>query len=297
MSKDIIKDAILITGGAGFIGSHLAEYILAQKISYEILVLDNYSTGTIENHIDGINYIKGDTKNISELIPKGYKIKEIYHLGEYSRVEQSFDEIEKVWKYNSSGTFEVLQYSLKHNCKLLYAGSSTKFGDGGLGRNQSPYGWIKSSNTDLVKNYGDWFGLNYVIVYFYNGYGPREISEGKYATLIAKFLHKMKKNEDLTVVLPGVQKRNFTHVSDLVKGIYLAQQFGSGDGYGIGADESYTIEDVAKMFGGNIVYLPERKGNRINAEVHNSKIKDLGWEQEHYLEDYVQKLKEKNWFI
>lgn len=261
----------------------------------KIYVIDNYSTGSIANHIEGVEYLAGDTKNVFSLIPAGVKIDEIYHLGEYSRVEQSFEDLEKVWEANSAGTFQILQYARENNSKLLYAGSSTKFGDGGLGRNQSPYGWIKAANTDLVKNFGAWFGLNHVIVYFYNGYGPREISTGKYATLIAKFKENMISGVQLPVVMPGTQRRNFTHVNDLVAGIYLAQKKGSGDGYGIGADENYSVLEVAELFGGKVQFLPERNGNRMGAEVHNEKIKKLGWKQEHKLEEYIQSLRGKDW--
>ena len=171
---------ILVTGGAGFIGSHLCEKL--SQDGDEVFSLDNYSTGSIENHVDNVTYIKGETKNIEKLVNITPDI--IYHLGEYSRVEQSFKDIENVWNTNKNGTFSVLQFCRKTKAKIVYAGSSTKFGDGGLGRSQSPYAWTKASNTELVRNYANWFGIEYAISYFYNVYGGREISTGKYATLI-----------------------------------------------------------------------------------------------------------------
>jgi len=178
---------ILVTGGAGFIGSNLCEK-LAQDHDNDVFSLDNYSTGSVENHVEKVTYIRGDTNNIKKHIQ--FRPEIIYHLGEYSRVEQSYDDIKKVWQYNKNGTFSVLQFCRKNGSKIIYAGSSTKFGDGGLGRNQSPYAWTKATNTELVMNYGNWFNIPYAITYFYNVYGKREISTGKYATLIALFKEK-----------------------------------------------------------------------------------------------------------
>jgi len=212
----------------------------------------------------------------------------VYHLGEYSRVEQSFVDIDKVWKSNKIGIFSVLQFCRKRKSKLIYAGSSTKFGDGGLGRSQSPYAWTKASNTELVENFGEWFGLSYAITYFYNVYGGREISDGKYATLIALFVKKYKNKEPLTVVLPGTQLRNFTHIDDIVSGIILVGKFGSGDNYGIGCSESFSILEIAEMFNTDIEMLPERNGNRMTAEVVCKKTKDLGWKERKSVKSYIE---------
>ncbi len=289
-----MNNIILVTGGAGFIGSHLCEE-LAKDSSNEVFSLDNYSTGSVDNHIKGVSYICGETSEIDKHID--FNPDYIYHLGEYSRVEQSFDDIETVWKYNKIGIFSVLQFVRKTGAKLIYAGSSTKFGDGGLGRFQSPYAWTKASNTELVENYGHWFDVSFVIVYFYNVYGNREISTGKYATLIASFKEKMKNGEALTVVSPGTQKRNFTHISDIVNGLILVGENGYGDDFGIGCKESFTILEVANFFGGKIEILPERNGNRMTSEVMTSKIESLGWSAKVKLRDYIEiemcKLKNK----
>jgi len=283
---------VLVTGGAGFIGSHLCE-ALAKNKKHQILSLDNYSTGSENNHIPGVSYIKGNTSDIDELINFSPEI--IYHLGEYSRVEQSFDDISKVWNYNKQGTFSVLQFSRKHASKIVYAGSSTKFGDGGLGRFQSPYGWTKASNTELVENYGKWFDVPYAVVYFYNAYGKREISTGKYATLIGLFAEKMKNGEPLSVVSPGTQKRNFTHVKDIVSGLILVGEKGYGDDFGIGSQDAYSILEVAKIFGGEIKMLEERRGNRMSADVITEKTQALGWSPSNNLVDYIEKLRANNW--
>lgn len=276
---------ILVTGGAGFVGSNLCER-LSKDDNNEVYSLDNYFTGSEKNHVKNVFYIKGDTADIEKLINFTPDI--IYHLGEYSRVEQSFDDIEKVLEYNKQGTFAVLEFVRKHKCKILYAGSSTKYGDNGENANASPYAWSKSTNTQLVKNYGEWFGIDYVITYFYNVYGKREIQTGKYATLIALFKEKMKNDEVLTVVSPGTQERNFTHIDDTIDALILIGEKGHGDEYGIGNPQKYTILEVAQMFGGKIEMLPERKGNRMVASVVSDKTIALGWKPKRNLEKYIQ---------
>jgi UDP-glucose 4-epimerase len=280
---------ILVTGGAGFIGSHLCEE-LVKDTNNSIYSLDNYSTGKKENHIERVAYIQGETKDIDNLIDVNPDV--IYHLGEYSRVEQSFDDIEKVWNSNKGGIFAVLQFCRKTKAKLIYAGSSTKFGDGGLGRSQSPYAWTKASNTELVENYGDWFGVKYAITYFYNVYGGREISTGKYATLIALFKEQYKNRHALTVVSPGTQERNFTHISDIISGLIVVGEKGEGDNYGIGCSESFSILEIANMFNTEIKILPERKGNRMSAQVVCDKTKKLGWKETYSIKNYIDEIKE-----
>jgi UDP-glucose 4-epimerase len=283
---------ILVTGGAGFVGSHLCERLVKMG-AYDVYSLDNYFTGSEANHVAGVTYIRGETKNIATLVDFAPDM--VYHLGEYSRVEQSFDDIEKVWAYNKEGIFAVLEFVRKAGCKILYAGSSTKFGDGGLGRSASPYAWTKASNTELVINYGNWFNVSYAITYFYNVYGEREIQTGKYATLIALFKEKMKNSESLTVVSPGSQKRNFTHIDDIIDGLVLVGENGYGDEFGIGSEEGFSILEVAKMFSGHIEMLPERKGNRMTADVVADKTKELGWSAKRALADYIETLQKNGW--
>lgn len=287
-----MKKKILVTGGAGFVGSNLCER-LAQNKNNEVYSLDNYFTGSKENHVSNVTYIEGSSANIDSLVKFTPDI--IYHLGEYSRVEQSFEDIEKVWEYNKNGIFAVLEFVRKTGAKIVYAGSSTKFGDGGLGRNQSPYAWSKATNTELVQNYGAWYNISYAITYFYNVYGKREISTGKYATLIALFKERMKNKEDLTIVSPGTQKRNFTHIDDIVDGLILVGENGYGDEFGIGSPKSFTILEIAEMFGGTIKMLPERRGNRMTADVMTTKTEALGWSAKRNIKDYIENLKKNNW--
>ena len=283
---------ILVTGGAGFIGSHLCEK-LAKNKNNTVYSLDNYFTGCRSNHVDNVTYIEGSTEDIKEFVK--FKPDIVYHLGEYSRVEQSFEDIDLVYQFNKIGTFAVLEFVREYGCKIVYAGSSTKFGDGGLGRSASPYAWVKASNTELVCNYGKWFGIPYAITYFYNVYGPREIKSGRYSTHIAIFKEKMKNNDPLTVVSPGTQKRNFTHVSDVVDGLVLVGESGYGDEFGIGSHEEYTIKEIAAMFGGDVEMLPERKGNRMYADVFTDKTKLLGWELKRTIIDYIEYCRSVEW--
>jgi len=278
------KKKILVTGGAGFIGSNLIEQLVKDSVN-EVYSLDNYSTGSKNNHIAAATYIEGDTCDIGKLVKTKPNL--VYHLGEYSRVEKSFEDMDKVWHSNKDGTFAVLEFARACGAKIVYAGSSTKFGDGGLGRDQSPYAWSKASNTELVKNYGVWFGLNYAITYFYNVYGPRELS-GKYGTVIEIFRQLRIKGEPLRVVSPGTQTRIFTHVDDIVRGLLVVGEKGVGDGYGLGAEEEFSILDIAKLFGGTVEMLPARAGNRMTASIDLSRSRDeLGWRAEKTVKKYI----------
>lgn len=288
------KKTILVTGGAGFIGSHLIEKLVKEK-NNKVISLDNYFNGSIDNHIKGAEYIKGETKDIEKLIKQKPDI--IFHLGEYSRVLTSFDDIDLVWRLNVLGTFKVLEFCKKNNIRLIYAGSSTKFGEFDNledGQNQTPYAYFKSTNTDLVNNYGKWFNLNYAITYFYNVYGGREIKEGKYATLIGIFSKKYKNKEPLTVTLPGTQKRSFTHVDDTVNGLILVGEKGKGDGYCIGSSETYSILGIAKFFGGEIIMTPQKRGDRKFSKINLSKMQELKWSAEKSIKNHIKSIKNTN---
>ena len=280
------QEIAVVTGGAGFVGSHLCERLVRE--GYRVISLDNYFTGSPANHVEGVEYREGHTKDIAKHITETPSI--IYHLGEYARTEKSFEDIEIVWDFNTQGTFAVLEFCRRMHCKLIYAGSSTKFADGGEGARQSPYAWTKAQNTELVKNYGDWFGLSYAITYFYNVYGPREMS-GPYGTLISIFAELYAQGRPLTVVSPGTQLRNFTHVFDIVEGLILVGKNGIGDGYGIGAPTTYSVMDVAMLFGGEILLMPERQGNRMLSMADTQHTRSLGWSPVHTLPEYIAKIK------
>jgi UDP-glucose 4-epimerase len=204
----------------------------------------------------------------------------------------SFDDVELVWRLNVLGTFKVLEFCRKNNVRLIYAGSSTKFGDNIGGRNESPYAWSKANNTVLVNNYGKWFGINYAITYFYNVYGGREIYEGKYATLIGIFSQKFKNKEVLPVVSPGTQRRAFTYIDDIVNGLILVGEKGFGDGYCIGSEKTYSVLEIAKLFGGEIKMLPEKKGDRKTTTIDLTKMRELGWSTESNIKQYIEIIKD-----
>lgn len=281
------KKRVLVTGGAGFVGSHLCEALVGNP-AYEVYSLDNYSTGTPRNHVSGVTYVKGDTRDIERVIE--FVPDMIFHLGEYSRTSESFLEPEKTWRYNAEGTFGVLEFCRKRGVKkILYAGSSTKQADGGDGRDQSPYAWTKAMNTELIQRYHAWFGVPFVTVYFYNVYGGREIGEGQYATLIGIYKRLRRNDKPLPIVAPGTQLRSFTHVDDIVRGILLAMEKGNGDGYCLGPKIMHTIKDVAALFGGEAVMLPEKPGDRKTVVIDLAKTEDeLGWQATIRLEDHIQ---------
>jgi len=280
----IEERTILVAGGAGFIGSHLVE-ALATTGRNRVISLDSYFTGSQANHLPGVQYVEGHTKDIADLCPDAPDL--VFHLGEYSRVEQSFEDVSIVWDLNIAGTFGVVEYCRQHEAKLVYAGSSTKFADNGLGRDQSPYAWTKATNTELVMNYGQWFGLEFAITYFYNVYGPREITSGEYATVLGIFRSQFEAGRPLTVVSPGTQRRIFTHIDDIVRGLMLVGEHGNGDEYGLGADASYSVLEIARLFGSDIAMLPERRGNRMDASLDADKAKLLGWRAKRRVEDYI----------
>jgi len=277
-----MSKAILVTGGAGFVGSHLCRRLAED--GHRVISLDNYFTGSRENHVPGVEYREGHAKDIERLVPETPDL--VFHLGEYSRTEQSLEEPGLVLDLNTVGTAGVLEYCRARGCKLVYAGSSTKFADGGMGRDQSPYAWTKAANTELVRNYGDWYGMPYAIAYFYNVYGPGERA-GSYGTVIEIFRQQRLAGKPLTVRMPGTQERIFTHVDDIVDGLLLVGEKGEGDEFGLGAEESYSVLEVAQMFGGEIEMIPDRKGNRASAKLDATKSHALGWKAKRKLADYI----------
>ena len=272
---------ILIVGGAGFIGSHLCESYVS---NHSITSLDNYISGKEENHINGVEYLNMDSKDILSLDAK-YDL--IFHLGEYSRVEQSLEKIDFVLENNILPIINILKFAKKCNAKLMYAGSSTKYSDMGENKYKSPYAFSKWQNSELVKFYCDLNKMSYAITYFYNVYGGRENCEGEFATVIAKFLRRKKLNKKLQITKPGTQTRNFTHIDDTIDALNLIAEKGHGDEYGISAPEFYSINDVAKMISDNIEYTNENVANRQSSEIVTDKIISLGWKPKHKLSKYI----------
>jgi len=276
---------ILVTGGAGFIGSALCKELNAR--GHTVASLDNYHAGSSSNHHEGVEYITGSTKHIDDYF-FGCKFDYIFHLGEYARVEQSFNDYDKVMDYNYHSFPAVVDFAKNTGAKLIYSGSSTKFSVGEDGKSMSPYAYTKAQNTELLQRYAEWYGLDYTIVYFYNAYGDHEVGEGTYSTVIAKFIKMVKDGETfLPVTAPGTQLRNFTHVDDIVSGLILAGMEGNGDGYGIGCDEKHSILDLVGYLGAEPILCDGKSGNRMDGTLKTEKTKALGWAAKHNLQDYI----------
>lgn len=287
-----MANVILVTGGAGHVGSHIIE-ILVKDPNNQVISLDNYFNGSINNHIPGAEYRTGHTKDIDALIPETPHI--VFHLGEYARIAPSFDDVEKVYDMNIVGTFAVVEFCRKRKVgKLVYAASSTKFAIEGDGRHQNPYSFSKATNVDLINDYGRWYTLPYAICYFYNAFGPRENGVGKYATLIAKFEQAYLNGTPLTVVKPGTQKRNFTFVGDLARGIILTAEKGQGDGYALNNVHDYSIVEIAEAFGGPIEYIDGYPGRLESGESPTKARQELGWETTINILDYIKDFRLKN---
>ena len=258
------KNIIVVTGGAGFVGANLIEKLLTKK-KYKIISIDNYSSGTKKNHINNknIKYLNCDTSQIDKKLNKfKNKIKTIFHFGEFARIYQSFKKFDQCFKSNSIGTRAVFKFCLENKIKLIYSATSASLGNKGNDKNLSPYAFTKSKNLELLENLKNWFNFKYEVIYFYNVYGPRQICKGDMATVIGIFQNQYKKGKPLTVVKPGSQTRSFTHIYDTVNVCIEAWEKNKNFHYSISSKESFSIKQVAKMFGGKIKYLPSREGER-----------------------------------
>jgi len=264
-----MKNLIVITGGAGFVGSSLIRFFL-KKTSYKILSIDNYSTGSKLNHIKNkrIKYLKGHTKNIEVLIKKYKKyINCIFHFGEFSRIYQSFVNLDECIDFNTVGSNAVFNFCMKNKIKLIYSATSATLGNNGLDKNLSPYAFTKSKNLELLENLKKWFNFKYEIIYFYNVYGKGQIKKGDMATVVGIFEDQFSKNKPITVVKPGKQTRRFTHIDDTIEVCYEAWKKNRCAHYAISNKLSYTILEVAKMFNRPIKFLPRRPGERYSSSI------------------------------
>jgi UDP-glucose 4-epimerase len=268
-----MKKSIVITGGAGFVGSNLIKYLL-KKTKYNLISLDNYSSGSRKNHIKSkrIKYINSETKNINNVLKKPKNIHSIFHFGEFARIYQSFIKMEECINSNTIGTNAVMNFCLSNNIKLIYSATSAAIGNNGNDKNLSPYAFTKAKNLELLENLKTWFKFKFEVVYFYNVYGPNQISSGSMATVIGIFEYLYKKKKPLTVVKPGTQTRRFTHIDDTVKTCYYAWKKNKCRHYSISNKESYSILDVAKMFKSKIKLLPPRRGERYASALTNMNL-------------------------
>jgi UDP-glucose 4-epimerase len=293
-----MKNIIIVTGGAGFIGSNIIELLL-KKTSDRIISLDNYSVGSKKNHIKNsrVTYLTGDTSDFFKCFNKiKKKIKVIFHFAEFSRIFQSFKNIQMCFTSNVTGTLEVIKFCLENKIKIIYSATSASLGNNQEDQHLSPYAYTKSANMNLIMNLNKWYNLKYEIIYFYNVYGPRQITDSEMSAVIAIFCKQYLNKKPLTVVLPGTQSRRFTHVKDTVEGCYSAWKKNKNSHYSISSSKSYLIKDVAKLFSKDIKYIKERKGERFKSTVIKSirgkKIIDLRGKNS--LEDYINNFKQKN---
>ncbi len=268
-----MKNLIVVTGGAGFVGSNLIKLLL-KKTKFKIISIDDYSSGTKKNHIKNkrIRYIKSHTKNIFQMLKKPNKILVIFHFGEFARIYQSFLKMHKCISSNSIGSNAVFNFCLINKIKLVYSATSASLGNKGKDKNLSPYAFTKAKNLELLENLKKWFNFNYEVIYFYNVYGPMQISKGSMATVIGIFEEKFKKNKPLPVVKPGTQSRRFTHIDDTIEICYLAWKKNLRRHYSISHRKSYSILQVAKLFQKKIKFLPPRAGERYASALTNMNL-------------------------
>ena len=259
-----MKDILVITGGAGFVGSNLIKYLLI-KTKFNIISLDNYSSGSKSNHVNNkrVKYIKSNTKFIANTLKKyEKKIHTLFHFGEFARIYQSFKKFDECFDSNSIASKAVFNFCLKNKIKLVYSATSASLGNSGNDKNLSPYAFTKAKNIELLENLKKWFQLKYEIIYFYNVYGPGQICMGDMATVIGIFENLFKQNKPLTVVRPGTQTRRFTHIDDTIKAVYFAWKKNKNRHYSISNKKSYSIIKVAQLFTNKVKFLPKRKGER-----------------------------------
>ena len=271
-----MKNYIVITGGAGFVGSNLIEFLI-KKTKLKIISIDNYSSGSKKNHIQTlrVKYIKGNTANIEEILSKyKKKILSIFHFGEFARIYQSFKKFDECFDSNSRGTQAVFKFCLDNKIKLIYSATSATLGNNGNDKNLSPYAFTKFKNLELLENLKKWFNFKFEVIYFYNVYGPRHIKNGDMATVIGIFENQYIKKKPLTIVSPGTQTRRFTHISDTIKVCYEAWEKNKCSHYSISHKEIYSIQDVAKMFKKKIIYLKVRPGERYASALTEISLKN-----------------------
>ena len=295
------KKIIVVTGGAGFIGSNLIEEIINRNLckKFKIISIDDYSTGIISNHIKNkdVKYIKSSTNKIEKVLNKyKKKIDVIFHFGEFSRIYQSFIKFNQCLNSNILGSKAVFNFCLKNKIKLVYSATSASLGNNGKDKDLSPYAFTKSKNLEFLENLKKWFGFKFEVIYFYNVYGKNQIENGDMATVIGIFERQYRENKPLTVVKPGSQTRRFTYINDTINICIEAWKKNKCLHYSISSKETFSIKQIAEMFGGRIKFLPPRKGERyasaltkmnLNKNITNRVGKSK-------ISDYINKLKKIN---
>tara|TARA_Y100000592_G_C5435320_1_gene300420 strand:- start:16 stop:873 length:858 start_codon:yes stop_codon:yes gene_type:complete len=276
---------ILVTGGAGFVGTNLIKSLL--KKEYQITSIDNYSTGKKENEIDNPNviYYNSDITEWDDtwFLDDGYDV--VFHMAAIARIQPSFERPEDYINTNFNGTYKIVQYCIENDIPLIYAGSSSHHS----GKFKNPYTFSKDLGEEIIKLYQDHFNLQASIVRFYNVYGPNQLTEGGYTTLIGRWINNINNNIQCEIYGDGSKRRDFTHVSDITRGLTMVMdQKAYGYTFEFGRGKNYSILDVAKMFGIKPIYKKDKQGEAQEtlANYHLAN-KILGWEPTINLENYV----------
>lgn len=280
---------VLITGGAGFIGTNLAKKLLSE--GHRVVSLDDYETGSEKNHIEGVKYIKGDIETILYL--KG-DFDVVYHLAALARIQPSFQNPLETYRVNTTGTQLVCEWARQNGVKMIYSGSSSRWHD----PQQSPYATYKKLGEDIVKMYKKVYGCDFEITRFYNVYGPHEIVHGKWAAVIGIFRNQIFNSEPITIVGDGEQRRDFTHVDDIVSALVKIGfgDFKHEDAWELGTGQDYSINEVYQMFCerfGDLekVNLPDQKGNyRKTIRENDDSLEVLDWKPTDRLKEYINSL-------
>ncbi len=292
-----MKDLLIITGGCGFVGSNLIEYLI-KKTNYKIISLDDYSSGSKKNHFKNkrVKYLNGHTKDIDRILKNKIKrIHSLFHFGEFSRIYQSFLQMNRCIQSNTIGTNAVFNFCLENKIKLIYSATSASLGNRGLDKNLSPYAFTKSKNLELLENLKNWFKFKYEVIFFYNVYGPKQIGKGDMSTVIGIFEQHYLKKKALPIVKPGSQSRRFTHIFDTIEVCYKAWKNDKCRFYSISNRESFSILQVAKLFKSKVKFLPPRKGERFasaltNLSLSNKIYRTYGKKSlTNYVDDFIKK--------
>lgn len=280
---------ILITGALGFVGKNLAKRLVAD--GHDVIGLDNYEIGKPADEVDGVKYLPWDIEQIEYL--KGDSIDLCFHLAALSRIQPSFEQPSETFRVNARGTEAVCEWARHNNVKVVYSGSSSQWHDPFL----SPYALYKKLGEDVCKLYRMIYGLNVEIARFYNVYGPGEITEGKWAAVIGKWRGQVEQNHPITIVGDGEQRRDFTHIDDIVDGL-IKIGFGTDtheDAWELGTGFNYSLNEVAELFVEKFsavkVYMAQERGNyKETIRVNNHAIDRLGWTPTDKLKEYINSL-------
>jgi len=292
---------VLVTGGAGFIGSNLTDALVER--GFDVHVVDNLSNGKIENVNPCAAFHKADIRNFEEITPFFEGVKYVFHTAALPRVMQSFDDPRTTHEVNVTGTLNVLLACRDANVgRVVYSASSSAYGDqeffplheGIDARPMHPYGLQKYVGEQWAKLFHQLFGLSVISLRYFNVYGERAPTEGAYAQAIARFLSQRQKGEPLTIVPDGKQSRDVVHVRDVVRANILAATAGNINGYeliNIGGGKDYTVLEMAEIIGGPRVFIEPRIEPRRSLADTTKAQKLLGWHPEITLEEGIAELK------